>query len=69
VLVTGEFIDDHGGWAYTTVIAEAARSVILLPNAESAELRWVPENDVDRLDLHAGFASSWPVLFRGPTGR
>jgi len=67
VLVTGEYIDDHGGWAYTTVLAEAVRTVTVLANAESAELRWVPEDEVDRLDLHTGFARSWPVLFRGVT--
>jgi 8-oxo-dGTP diphosphatase len=67
VLVTGEYIDDHGGWAYTTVLAEAVRTVTVLANAESAELRWVLEDDVDRLDLHSGFARSWPALFRGDT--
>ena len=69
VLVTGEFVDDHGGWAYTTVIAEAVLTVTVVANAESAELRWVPEDEVDRLDLHSGFARSWPTLFRGRGNR
>lgn len=69
VRVDAEYVDDHGGWAYTTVIAEAVRSVTIVANAESAELRWVPEDDVDKLDLHSGFASSWPALHRGGAGR
>ena len=54
--------DDHGGWVYDTVIAETARSIDLVANAESAELRWVREVDVDALALHPGFARSWPRL-------
>ena len=29
---------------------------------ESAELRWVPITDVDRLPLHPGFAATWPEV-------
>ena len=64
VAVVGEWQDDHGGWSYTTVIAEVVGPLRLVPNAESAELRWVAEPDVDALALHPGFAGSWPSLRR-----
>ena len=57
-----EFLDDHGSWSYTTVLAELLSSVVLVPQEESAELRWVPVSDVTALDLHPGFALTWPVL-------
>ena len=33
-----------------------------VPNRESAELRWVAEDDVVELPLHPGFAASWERL-------
>ena len=61
--ILGELVDDHGGgWAYITVIAELTRPVELLPQAESQELRWVELAGVDTLDLHPGFAGTWPEL-------
>lgn len=61
--ILGELVDDHGGsWAYTTVIAELTRSVQLHPQAESQELRWVGLGDVHLLELHPGFAGTWPKL-------
>ena len=57
-----EFLDDHGSWSYTTVLAELLSSVVLVPQEESAELRWVPVSEVTALDLHPGFALTWPVL-------
>lgn len=56
------FVDDHGGWSYTTVIAELVRDVRLRNNHESEEMRWVPIDDVAALPLHHGFAGSWPHL-------
>ncbi|HYN73212.1 MAG TPA: NUDIX hydrolase [Nakamurella sp.] len=64
VAVVGEWQDDHGGWSYTTVIAEVVGPLRLVPNAESAELRWVAEPDVTAFALHPGFAGSWPSLRR-----
>lgn len=57
-----ELVDDHGGWSYITVLAALLESVVLVPQEESAELRWVPESRVTELDLHPGFAGTWPVL-------
>lgn len=62
VRIGGELIDEHGGWAYTTVLAELLTSVVLVPQEESAELRWVPVSSVSALELHPGFALTWPEL-------
>ena len=37
-----------------------------MPNRESAELRWVGEDDVADLPLHPGFAASWQRLRTAP---
>ena len=50
------------GWTYTTVIADASQELDTVPNRESAELRWVAEDDVAELPLHPGFAASWDRL-------
>jgi 8-oxo-dGTP pyrophosphatase MutT (NUDIX family) len=58
-----EWVDDHGGWAYVTVLARAASAMEVRPtNFESAAIRWWPIADVERLRLHYGFASTWPAL-------
>ncbi|MGL4306697.1 MAG: NUDIX hydrolase [Mycobacteriaceae bacterium] len=54
--------DALSGWSYTTVIADALTLLPTVANAESTELRWVSEKEVDTLPLHPGFAESWPLL-------
>ncbi|MGB8391792.1 NUDIX hydrolase [Mycobacterium sp.] len=49
-------------WTYTTVVADAGELLHTVPNRESAELRWVDENQVADLPLHPGFAASWQRL-------
>ena len=49
-------------WTYTTVIADAHELLETVPNRESAELRWVAEDEVAALPLHPGFAASWTEL-------
>lgn len=49
-------------WTYTTVIADASEQLKTVPNRESAELRWVAEEEVASLPLHPGFANSWAKL-------
>lgn len=49
-------------WTYTTVIADAPERLETTPNRESAELRWVPIEQVTDLPLHPGFAGSWERL-------
>ena len=51
-----------GDWTYTTVVADARHLLATVPNRESAELRWVDEDEVERLPLHPGFAASWRRL-------
>jgi len=60
--VVGEHVDDHGGWSYTTVLADLVADVVLVAQAESQELRWVRSSAVDALPLHPGFAKTWPLL-------
>ncbi|MCM6777359.1 NUDIX domain-containing protein [Nocardia sp. CDC159] len=50
------------GWTYTTVVADAAEPLPTSANAESAELAWVPEEEVGDRPLHPAFAAAWPSL-------
>ncbi len=52
-------VDDHGGWSYQTVVADAAAPLATTPNPESIELRWQLVDEVDELALHPGFRDSW----------
>jgi 8-oxo-dGTP pyrophosphatase MutT (NUDIX family) len=63
VTVHGLLRDDHGGWAYGTVLANSSvplRAVAI--SEETSKVGWVPVADVERLRLHPGFAGQWPVL-------
>lgn len=62
VRLVDEVVDDHGGWSYVTVIAEAPHLLSVRANAESEALRWVREAAVEALELHPGFARTWPIL-------
>lgn len=66
-VVTAE-VSGRGGtsWTYTTVIADAGELLHTVPNRESAELRWVGEDEVADLPLHPGFAASWQRLRTAP---
>lgn len=64
---------DHGGWTYTTVLAEArAAFEPSATDAESLEVRWVALADVERLPLLPAFGEAWPrlraILEAAPTG-
>jgi 8-oxo-dGTP diphosphatase len=61
-VVTAEVSSAGGSWTYTTVIADAPEQLPTVPNRESAELRWVGEDEVETLPLHPGFAASWERL-------
>jgi 8-oxo-dGTP diphosphatase len=57
------FTDDHGGWSYTTVLAEADHQFPVFPDdEESDEVAWVPSDRVGALDLHPGLAAHWAEL-------
>ncbi|CAN5872179.1 NUDIX hydrolase [soil metagenome] len=62
-VVTAEVSGTGGAsWTYTTVIADVSTQLDTVPNRESSELRWVPEDEVTDLPLHPGFAASWQRL-------
>jgi len=69
-LVLGEHsVDDHGGWAYTTVLARPARSIEaadLRLDGESTGVAWLPVTGLGHVELHPGLAASlarlWPLL-------
>jgi 8-oxo-dGTP diphosphatase len=62
-VITKEVVGENDTyWTYTTVIADAPEQLATTPNRESAELRWVAEDDVADLPLHPGFAASWARL-------
>jgi 8-oxo-dGTP diphosphatase len=63
VVPRGLFSDEHGGWVYHTVIAQARDAFQVYPDAhESDDARWLPAHEVDQLELHPGFAAYWPLL-------
>jgi 8-oxo-dGTP diphosphatase len=49
-------------WTYTTVVADAAELLTVLPSRESADVCWIGEDEVAHLPLHPGFAASWRRL-------
>lgn len=67
VQLAGATRDDHGGWSYTTVLADTSEPFTAAATGrESDEVRWVPEGQLDTLILHPGFAASWPLLRGAP---
>jgi 8-oxo-dGTP diphosphatase len=63
VVPRGMYSEEHGGWAYHTIVAQATAPFRVYSDAyESDEVVWLPAGQVDQRDLHPGFAASWPVL-------
>lgn len=63
VTLNGVFSDDHGGWAYQTVLATApAPFRVVADRDEASQVAWVPVSEVERLRLHPAFAERWPDL-------
>lgn len=63
VRVVAESVVEHGGWAYTTIIARVEHEPTVNSHSpESIEVRWVPAAEVAALPLHPGFAASWDAL-------
>jgi 8-oxo-dGTP diphosphatase len=61
--VGDEHVDDHGGWAYTTVVAHTDRALVLTAlTPETLSVRWVPADEVVALPLHPGFAATWDAV-------
>jgi 8-oxo-dGTP diphosphatase len=61
------FVDDHGGWTYTTVYGDIPEPVPTTGNRESVSLEWVPVDRVGALPLHPDFARTWPSVKARPT--
>lgn len=61
------FVDDHGGWSYTTVHADTPVLLPTSPDRESAALAWVPVAEVPSRRLHPGFAATWSQVRAEPT--
>lgn len=58
-----ELVDDHGRWAYTTVVGRVGSPVPVRGRGpEVAGVRWVSLPEVVRLPLHPGLAVTWPQL-------
>ncbi len=61
--IHGLLDDDHGGWSYQTLLADADSPFPVWPaSAEVPEVAWIPEDEVGALPLHPGFAVAWPAL-------
>jgi 8-oxo-dGTP diphosphatase len=61
--VTGIYVDDHGGWSYTTVVGQARTAALPTAlTAETLEVRWVRAASVHDLPLHPGFAATWETV-------
>ncbi|MEU6785349.1 NUDIX domain-containing protein [Nonomuraea angiospora] len=61
VKVRGVHHDDHGGWAYDTVIGEMSHRADVWPaSRESLDNVWVPLEEVPALNLHPDLARAWP---------
>ncbi len=56
------FTDDHGGWSYTSVLAEADQPFGVRSDDETDEVAWVPSGAVAALGLHPGLAAHWNEL-------
>ncbi|MCW2777138.1 MAG: hydrolase [Frankiales bacterium] len=63
VRTTTSYVDDHGGWSYTTVLAWADRLLeVHALDRESTAVAWVLVEQVEERSLHPGFAASWPAV-------
>jgi 8-oxo-dGTP pyrophosphatase MutT (NUDIX family) len=63
VVVRGVYTDDHGGWAYRTVLARAGMPfAAYAASDETDDVDWVAVPEVADLELHPGLALVWPAL-------
>jgi 8-oxo-dGTP pyrophosphatase MutT (NUDIX family) len=61
VVLGAQSVDDHGGWAYTTVLARPARSIEpadLRLDGESEGAAWIALHALGGVPLHPGLAAS-----------
>ncbi|CAN5293572.1 hypothetical protein BH09ACT10_BH09ACT10_26100 [soil metagenome] len=58
-------VDDHGGWTYYTVVTASDEMFETQQGGwETGKegFTWATAAQIDELDLHPGFAKTWPVL-------
>lgn len=66
ISLVGTRTEDHGGWAFTSVVASVPEMPAVRPvSFETRRAAWVPVDDVEGLKLFAPFAGTWPVLREG----
>jgi 8-oxo-dGTP diphosphatase len=64
--VHGVIGEDHGGWAYHTVLGTAPALLEVRPRSnETEDVAWVPVGEVTGLTLFPPFAATWPALAAG----
>jgi len=62
--IRGTVRDDHGQWAYETLVGELPQPLHVAPlSRETAAAAWVPSGAVGQLELHPGLAVLWPMLY------
>lgn len=63
--VVGTYREDHGPWAYTTVLAFEKPGRRVTPRAnddESIQVEWVPLDEVPQRRLLTAFKTDWPLF-------
>lgn len=63
--VSGTHVNDHGGWAYHTIVADVDHQFDDQGGEdghEQAGLGWYTPDQIDTLNLHPGFKASWEDL-------
>ncbi|HUZ27009.1 MAG TPA: NUDIX hydrolase [Streptosporangiaceae bacterium] len=66
LVVRGIYADDHGGWAYHTVLASAVAPFEAYPASEETDdVAWVAAAAAADLELHPGLAAHWAELREG----
>lgn len=84
VIPVDVFTDDHGGWAYHTVVLQSPTmfmpkptlvehswgSYLKVGDNEGRALGWFTADEIDAMsqDLHPSFRQSWPALHSADTG-
>jgi 8-oxo-dGTP diphosphatase len=70
ITVRHSWVENHGPWSYTTVVAHARTEVeARAADPESVELRWVRLDGVTKYSLHPAFATAWSQLHEHATCR
>lgn len=57
------WVEDHGPWSYTTIVARTSRPVDgRAADPESLDITWIPLDDVSALPLLPAFGAMWPRI-------